>query len=217
MLLLALVLMTQTPQQILDQLPPGSTIEFQTTRTSDGGSRTEKSEGVGAGARASGDGKLQQNVTGSAPEAGIGFAKGGSVNAETTVTPASRALLIAGILALLASGASVYLRLPVRTSIIIAAVGIGLIALDFFPGLALLGVLGAVVLAGFYIYSEFQAGRKIGELRVSHEALRSVAAGISDLKRVDPAVYEKAKERIGAQVEDAEKAVIDRIKKEDRL
>lgn len=123
---------------------------------------TEKASGKGASLRASGD-KATTSVDSTAPQVDLGgggpSASGGDSGIKAKVESLGvNWLVIAGIACILGAGVAFYLRL--RTACLVAAgLGIALIAIGLYPWLLLLIAPAGVIAVGFYVHSEWKAGR----------------------------------------------------------
>lgn len=218
-------------------LPPGTKVEVEISSKDGGTVRTiQRGKGVGAGAVAEGD-KLSDSISGSAPEVGFGdgsSATGGSVDRKSKAdalkvpaVPWQNPLFWIGVLMLAGSGVLFYLRLPLVTKELklgLAGVGVACIAVAFYPALLIWGVVVIVgYLAFMYIKSHSSQGVLGRALSFSEteatgrlEALRAVAAGVDD-PTLPPDVRDAVKARIAAHAEPADVALIDAVKRADRL
>ncbi len=200
-------------------LPPGTKVEVEIEAVQGGHSRTiEQGTGVGAGARAEGD-KLSDSFTGAAPTVGLGAgrsASGGSAERDTSASalklpsvawanPLSRV----GLACLLGAGVAIYLGLK-RAALICGLSGAGLICAATWPVIMLLAVgAAALVLAGPYVYTEWQNWRH-------REALRAVVGGVGD-PSLPAGTAEAVKQKIALQATAADKATISKIKAADNI
>lgn len=225
------------------KVPSGN--EYTTVR--DSGSVTVEEEAVGTGAslKAKGE-KIVQDFRSEAPGASLGKDRAGATGGGTDsqiriagLTSAAKSPVFwIGVFCLLIGVGLLFVRppqfpvplVPVRTSIYLGIAGAGLIAAALFPVAFYIAVGIAVLAIVFpYIRREFAAAvdrQRAEEGEKAKRALRSVAAGIADFKLtardpLDPTVpapaWEKLKKYLESHIEDDERAVIDRIRKEDRL
>ena len=212
-------------------LPPGSEIEItnERKRTHDAGTvdLTETAEGQGASLRANGD-KIVSDFDASSPSAGLGGgreAAGGSTRTSQTITmnnTASNPLLWVGIACLLGAGWLVY-RGRLRAALITAGVGVAMITCVMLPLFALFVIAGGVaVLLVAYVHREHQAK----DTEASHEALRAVAAGVSDFEKaakdpanptVPPDMYQRLATFIKSHASTTDTETISKIKAKDNL
>lgn len=213
----------ETIRQLLN-LPPGSKVEFETSRTVDEG------QGTGAGVTTSAD-EIASSFSGSAPTVtlpGKGSATGGDAISDVTAKAANlmgNPLLWVGILLIVGAGVALYLRLPQRVAWIAGLTGAAFVAAALFPGLMLFIIGGAVIaIAGPYVYREWKAKQTEGAKASSdasstkyREGLRAVVGGVSELKKAMPDAYAKVKELIEAQADPGDFETIDEIKAADRL
>lgn len=215
---------TMTPEQIAQwahTLPPGTQIEFEHVTS------TEQAKGEGASLDASGD-KANTDIDSSAPTAALsggakssgGTAKGGAnaLNYQFNWLPIL--CWVAGVGCLAFAGWQFKLG-SIKNATSFGIVGAAFIAVGFFPGLLLIG------LAGIAVWLLIQSGvltklasdtsqkAKAGEL--SNEALRAVAAGVSDLKDVDPVAHAKVLDLISRHADENDKATIKSVRRADDL
>jgi hypothetical protein len=226
-------------------LPPGSTVTLEHTTTSDGGTLkiVEEATGEGASLRAQGD-KIVSDFNSTAPGASLGNgreATGSTVDSKSTVSAAGSLLksplFWIGIFCLAISLASLFVRppmvpvpIPFRASIIVGAAGVGCIAAAMFPVATFFIVAASVALIAVpYVYCEYTNSRnelyaKKGEK--SHVALRAVAAGISDFKKlakdptihqVSPETWERLKVALQDHLSDEGEQVVAEVRIADRL
>jgi hypothetical protein len=199
----------------LSNIPAGSHVEVQVERAN--GARTHQHNegvGVGAGATAIGD-KIQQGVDGSPPVVGLAggnAAQGGGISATSSVTqmlPPSDAkgvtLVVFGALAIILGAVLYYLSLH-SAAVICWATGFVLIAVAFFPGLALFAAIA--VIAGLCIYAGYSEYQKL----THKEALRAVVAGVA---AAPPSAADAVKAAISQQASAQDKATISAIKHAD--
>ena len=226
-------------------LPPGSTVTLEQTLTKDGGSFhiEEEATGEGAALRARGE-KIASDFNAGAPGANLGTkgaATGGTTETSNVVKGSANLwanpLLWIGIFLILLSAASLAIRpptfpvpIPIKATLVVAGTGVAFLASALFP-VATLFIVGAAVLVvvGLYLYREFttqKLGEKAARGEKSHEALRSVAAGISDFKKlaqdpafaqVPPEMWERLKASLSSHLEPDERPVIDEIRRHDNL
>lgn len=165
---------------------------------------------TGAGASATGD-KLDQKFDSGAPTLnlpGIGKGSGGTASGDMTASIAGISVfIILGSLCLLGGIASFALQLYPRTGVGLIAVGGCLIAVGIFPWLWWLLLVVGVLALILYIWAE-RHGKSM------HEAVRAVAAGISDLPGD---VQSIAKAAIGRHADARDKATIKSVKRDDDL
>lgn len=223
-----------TPEQIsalrdtFSNLPAGSKVRVEVKHRDEGSATNgEQSTGKGASATSEGD-KLNDQITGEAPVLargadGSASAKGGGIDRETSASavkvPASawaNPLLWAGILAIAGAGVAVYFGLR-RAAVISGIAGAGLILSAAYPGLMLLMLLGVVVaVLGPYLYAEWQKRKGDMNQRSAYEALRAVVAGVEG-----PGVPAEARAAVKAVIakesDAADRAVIDQVKREDKI
>lgn len=185
----------------------------------------ESATGTGASAKAGGDGKLQQNVTGAAPSATLGpkgpGATGGGIDTETTVTPGDMALrvilLVMGGLCLVAAAASrmIPIPLPIIDTVIAAVLGFVFITLAFYPAL-LIYLLLAIVAGGvgLYFYRSNHAVTATAKTTASTEALRAREAGLAEMPAPVIAAVDAATKKIA---ETTDMPTIEAIRKQDDL
>jgi len=172
----------------------------------------ENAVGVGAGLEANGQDVNIKDFDASSPEASTGKSKskGGSTSMSIDLQSGSMgqvSLFVLGALCLIAAAACVYFRL-VHAAICAGAAGILLLAIAFFPGLLVWGLLGGVaVLVGYVIYTN-----KTG--RTYKEAARAVVGGVASAPQY---VQDAVKAEIKKQADASDKAAIARIKYEDGL
>lgn len=240
--------LTAEQQEVIRQalgLPPGATITLETTRTRDGGSLTVEEEATGQGAslRAHGE-KIVSDFSSTSPQASLGMkgsAAGGDTDANTQVIGGSslwkNPLLWVGIFCCLLAAGSMFVRppafpvaVPIKATAVIGGVGVCFICAALFPVLSLILVAAGVAIAvSLLLYREYQH-RKVLDKADSGErarnALRSVAAGISDFKRmaqdpsvtqVPPEMWERLKGFISSHLTTDEEAVISQVRREDGL
>lgn len=226
---------TMTPTQIAEWakgLPPGTEIEFESTSTN------EQAKGEGASLDASGD-AVNTKVDSGAPNSklsGGGGASGGKLQSDTTAEQlAFNWLPILTWLAAAAAGAFAFLayqRGQIKQATSLGVLSGGLAAVAFFPALLPIGlgagVLWLVVQSG--ALSKFVAAQRSevdktsleamsaeGQASENFEALRAVAAGVSDLKDVDPVAYAKVTELISRHADENDKATIKTVRRQDDL
>lgn len=207
---------------------PGSEIEVEIV-TRDGGSirTSDAGRGTGAGAEAVGD-KLNDQFTGSPPSVGRAAdgsqsAFGGGADRSATAVavrvPPSvwrNPLLWLGFLMLAGAGGAVYLRLR-RAATILGLAGGAAVASAFFPAFLLLIVAGGLaVVAGPYLWAEFQRARASDAADRNHEALRAVVAGVDD-PTVPDAAKAAVKAAIAREADGRDREEIDRVKQADRV
>lgn len=224
-----------TPAQIAEwakSLPPGTQIEFEHVQTN------EQAKGEGASLDATGD-LANTQIDSSAPSAALsggakssgGSAKGGSkaeqfqFNWLPILTWLAAA--VAGVFAFLA-----FQRGQIKQAISLGILAGGLAAVAFFPVLLPVGLGGGVLwlLIQSGALSKFVEGQRkeigVRSLEVlsaesqaseNYEALRAVAAGVSDLKDADPAAYARLTKLISAHAEENDKAVIKAVRRADDL
>lgn len=226
-------------------LPPGSTVTLEHTTQKDGGTITVEEEATGEGAalRAAGE-KIVSDFNAGAPGAnltGKGGATGGTTDTKNTVIGGTslwkNPLFWLGVLSILLGVGTLAVRppmlpvaIPIRTTGILIAAGVGFIAAAMFPALLLFIVAGVVlVLLLPYIQREYAAARerqKAEEGAKAAKTLRSVAAGVSDFKRaakdpsnpvVPPEAWDRLKGFLDSHVEDDEKPIIEKVRREDNL
>ena len=201
-----------TPQQVADltkNLPPGTTVEYIIT--------DENAKGSGASLQASGD-KIVTEFDASSPESTLGKgragASGGSlfagVEAERFESAFGNPLLWVGILCVLAAGYFAYRRLG-SAAIAAGVVGGTFIAIALFPGIIIVAIAAAGVLA---VGSAFYANNNSLKFK---EALRATVAGIAELSDQDDGVYRDIKYRVDKHAEPGDVEVIKKIKREDDL
>jgi hypothetical protein len=240
--------LTQEQQEVIRQalkLPAGSSITLEQTTTRDGGffKMEEEATGLGAGLNARGE-KIVSDFNAGAPESnlsGKGNAVGTSIASSTSVLGSSNLwsnpLLWVGIVLVLASAGSMAIRpptfpvaIPIRATLVTASVGIAFICAVLFPTFSLFIVaVGVLAVAAPYVYREFanqRIAKQADEAQVSHNALRSVAAGISDFKaiaadpkqsHIPPEMWNRLKDALESHLTDEEKAVIQKIRRQDGL
>jgi len=212
---IALAMIRPVYAQTID-LPGGGKVIISQSSTTDGGSvkTTEEAKGTGASGTATGD-KSDLKITGDAPAASLsggGKATGGTMqaagSAKIDASLFGNPLLWVGILCLLGSGVTIYLRLPIRDTFISAGVGVAFVCAAMFPGLMLFLVAGgAVALLVWYLYAS-HTGNK------ANEALRAVAAGVSGLPA---SVAADVKAEISKHADARDKATISAVKQADNL
>lgn len=200
-------------------LPGGGKVIIRQETSTDGGSvkETEVARGTGASGTASGD-KAELGIDGTAPTAslsGRSSASGGSINAtgsaKLNASLFGNPLLWAGLLSWLGAAVSVYLRLPIRTTIIAAGSGVAFICAALFPVATMFLVGGsAVAVVGFYVWSE----RNAADGAKAREALRAVVAGIAN---APTGAAEVVKAEVAKQADDQDKLTIKSIKRKDGL
>lgn len=198
-----------------DGIRPGDTVVFE--YESDGGRlrRTDAASGTGPGLSTSSD-EAAASFDTSAPAVGINgtTGTGGSGATEFTLRTVGGAarnpLLWVGIVAVLAGLACFYFGLR-RAGTYLVLGGGGFVIAAMLPGWAWLiiaGVCGVGVIV--YVWSERDARR-------STEAARAVVAGVADLKRLDEVAYARVKAAVASHADESDRAVIDSIKRKDRL
>lgn len=226
-------------------LPPGSTVTLEHTTTKDGGSLKieEEATGEGASLRARGE-KIASDFNAGAPGANLGTkgaATGGTTETSNDVKGSSNLwanpLLWVGVALILLATASLVVRpptfpvaIPIKATLVVAGAGCAFLASALFPVATLFIVGGvALVVVGLYLYREFTTqtlGQQAAKGEKSHKALRSVAAGISDFKKlaqdpafaqVPPEMWDRLKTFLSSHVEPEEEAVIDEIRRQDNL
>lgn len=226
-------------------LPPGSTVTLEHTTTKDGGSLKieEEATGEGAALRARGD-KIVSDFNSSSPGANLGTkgaATGGDTQTKNEVKGApnlwTNPLLWVGVALLLLATASLVVRpptfpvaIPIKATLVVAGAGCAFLASALFPVATLFIVGGvALVVVGLYLYREFTTQSlsiKAAKGEKSHKTLRSVAAGVSDFKKlaqdpafahVPPEMWDRLKTFLASHIEPDEEAVIDEIRRQDNL
>ena len=145
---------------------------------------------------------------------GVGGSSGGSLRAQLSAikpeTLMSNPLMWVGLLGIVGAGAALYFGLR-RAALFLGIGGAGLIVAAMLPAWAWI-VLAAVAVigGGVYLWAEYGGKR-------SHEALRAVAAGVSDLEDMAPESYKLVKTRVAKHADAKDAKTIDRVKTEDGL
>ena len=183
-------------QQIIDAAPAGSTVRV-TVRTTPG--ETVSGEAVGPSASVVGD-KLSQSFTGSAPILDLGggvrvtggaYTRSISADAFTPAeSPWSTPLPWIGVAAIVGAAALRYFGLS-RLAGYAAVLGLALIGIAYFPGVALL-LAGAAALVAFWpmIRAELAHRRQSHSFATVLAAVESLPQGMRD--EVKQAVAKKA-------------------------
>jgi hypothetical protein len=202
-------------RQIVRPVAPDSPVVETVTRIETGGeTRTVIASGdaKGASAQASGDGKIAQDLQTGAPNLNLGegiTGSGGEVDSssQASAAPKTWGVWAVGVLALLAAGGLLYLGQP-KAAIIAGGLGVGLIAVGFFPSLLLWALLiAAAVGIAAWVWSA-KTGKSF------KEAVRAITAGVETLP---DDTRRMVKDAVAPHADDADKAVITRIKREDGL
>lgn len=202
-------------RQIVHPIAPDSPVVETVTRVETGGQTTTviaNGDAKGASAEATGDGKIAQDLQTGAPELNLGEGIGGSggevdSSSSASAAPKTWGVWAVGVLVLLAAGGLLYLGQP-KAAIIAGGIGIGLIAVGFFPSLLLWVLLAAIAVAVAAWFWSAKSGKSF------KEALRAVAAGVETLPA---AVRSDVKKSIGNHAEASDRVVISKIKQEDSL
>ncbi len=226
---------TMTPEQIVQwaqTLPPGTQIEFEHVTAS------EKASGEGASLEASGD-KANTDIDSSAPTAALsggakssgGTAKGGASALQYQFSWLPILCWIAGVGCLAFAGWQFKLG-SIKNATSFAVVGAAFIAVGFFPALLLVGLAGIAVWLliqsgvlskvatdnrKLFINSASNAMVSESQAHENYEALRAVAAGVSDLKDVDPVAHAKVLGLIARHADENDKATIKAVRRADDL
>lgn len=241
--------LNEEQQEVIRQslgLPAGSTITLEHTMTRDGGSLRveEEATGAGAGLNARGE-KIVSEFNSTSPGASLGKDKagafGGSTDSFSSVLGGSSVwknpLLWLGLLMMLSGGALVLMRpptfplmVPFKFSMILAGAGVGFVVAAVYPAFALVTiVLAVIVVIGPYIAREIKAQqlqKQVVKGNASHEALRGLAAGISDFKKLakdpsfvslTPEAWARLKTSIESHLSDEDAATVAAIRKADGL
>ena len=188
--------------------PPGYSETTVTESFTDGGSLDEVREATGTGAGLqTGSGDVAANWKAGTPTAGLDGSTGGETafTLDLSAAGGTRALLIAGIIALVGAGAAFWFRLT-RAALALAVLGAVLIGGSFYPALFLWGLAVAGV-AGLWFVVQSDWGR----VRFK-EALRATVAGVETL----PDDERKAvKSSIGVHADEADRKTIRAAKQAD--
>lgn len=223
------------PQNQIAQSLGDPIFQVEHVKTVTGGTITteEEASGQGAGLNAHGD-KIVSDFKSTAPGANLGdgrMASGGDTASASKITSSdslwSNPLMWAGILCLIGAGASVYLRLPAKVSLVAGVVGAAMVAAALYPAVMLMLVVAAVaVLVVPYIHTEWKHQKTSDQASAYKESLRAVVGGVAAFGQaakdatnptVPPEMYERLKSYIGAQASAADSAVIAEIKRADAV
>lgn len=202
-------------RQIVRPVDENQPVTETVTRVETGGQTTTviaSGDASGASAQASGDGKIAQDLQTGAPVLNLGegvAGSGGEVDSSSSASAAPKTWGVwgVGVLALLAAGGLLYLGQP-KAALIAGGIGIGLIAVGFFPSLALWALLAAIAVVFAAWFWSAKNGKSV------KEALRAIAVGVETLP---PTIKEAVKSNIEPHADDEDKAVIKKIKREDNL
>lgn len=202
-------------RQIVHPVTPDSPVVETVTRVETGGETTTtiaSGDASGASAQASGDGKIAQDLQTGAPVLNLGegvAGSGGEVDSQSSASAAPKTWGVwgVGVLALLAAGGLLYLGQP-RAAMIAGGLGVGLIAVGFFPSLVLWALLAAIAVAVAAWFLSAKTGKSF------KEALRAIAVGVETLP---DDTRRMVKDAVAPHADDADKAVITKIKREDNL
>jgi len=164
-------------------LPPGYSETVTTETYEDGGTLDTHREGSGTGAGlTTSSPEVAAGWEAGSPTAGLDGSAGGSLLANLKLSDGgdTKPLLIAGILALLAAGAAWYFRLT-RAALALGVVGVGLIAVSFYPAILLWALLAAGV-AGLVLLFSSDANRKLlfDTLGRTTEAVEELPDGVRE-------------------------------------
>lgn len=202
-------------REIVRPTAPNQPVVEKVQRVEQGGQTTTiiaTGDASGASAQASGDGKITQDLQTGAPNLNLGdgiAGSGGELDSSLSASGSVKTwgVWFVGVLVLLAAGGLLYIG-QARAALIAGGLGVGLIAVGFFPSLLLWALLAAVaILAGVWFWSA-KTGKSF------KEALRAVAAGVESLSDSSQAVV---KSSIESHADDKDKAIIKKIKREDGL
>jgi hypothetical protein len=178
---------------------------------------TERVDTQGPGGQSSGDAAAVK-AEGEAPTAETPKIKTGGGKTKTSgsasIARSSAArwtVGIIGFLMLIGGAAGLYLRQPLKAAAGTAIIGIGLMAAAIWIDLA------EYILAGLALYAAGSLWLTGWDAAKFREALRAVAAGVSDHVKDNPATGEALLERIGSHAEERDKAVIREVRTKDRL
>ena len=195
----------------LRSLPPGTPVEIQTSTTE------QRADGQGASGTSTGD-KATQTIDSTAPTVALPgvAASGGATHADQTaeVTHTLWFRILIGIIGLLIAAAGalgLYLGHALRAGAGTIAIGLGLAAAALWPDFALFVLLGVAVYGAISLWTTGDLATKV------KEALRAVAAGVSDFSGTNTPAAEKLLEDIAKHASATDKATIKAIRKADEL
>lgn len=195
----------------LRSLPPGTPVEIQTSTTE------QKADGQGASGQSTGD-KANQTIDSTAPHVALPgvIANGGDTHAkqEASIEHALWFRILVGVVGLLIAAAGalgLYLGHALRAGAGTIAIGIGLAAAALWVDFALFVLLGV---AGYGAVSLWTTGTLAAKFK---EALRAVAAGVSDFADADAAAAAKLREEIASHASEADKTTIKAVRTADNL
>lgn len=196
----------------LRSLPPGTPVEIQTSTTE------QRADGQGASGTSTGD-KATQTIDSTAPTVALPgvAASGGATHADQTAevihTLWFRILIgVIGLLIAAAGALGLYLGHALRAGAGTIAIGLGLTAAALFPDFALFVLLGVAVYGAVSLWTTGDLASKF------HEALRAVAAGVSDFADASGApAASSLLNAISNHADSTDKTVIKAIRKADDL
>lgn len=195
----------------LKSLPPGTPVEIQTSTTE------QTADGQGASGQSTGD-KATQTIDSGAPTVALpGVAANGGATHATQTAEVTHALwfrIIVGAIGLLIAAAGalgLYFGHALRAGAGTIAIGLGLAAAALWPDFALFVLLGVAIYGAVSLWTTGDLAAKF------KEALRAVAAGVSDFSATNTPAASGLLTAIGNHADATDKTVIKAIRKADDL